>query len=135
MRVGSYLKKSVQKVWVRTDGMIDRMFDLGNDESGDEEERGGVSAFDAALRDADADAVARRFGVRGPVTTCGSACAAGAMALESALDAMHEGWLRVALDSVVVGVRHEQDGEGRRAYADVAVTSAATTSVRSAPPP
>jgi len=44
-----------------------------------------------------ADLVARRFGVRGPVVTVGSACAAGSMALESALDALRAGELRVAI--------------------------------------
>jgi 3-oxoacyl-[acyl-carrier-protein] synthase II len=46
---------------------------------------------------APADLVARRLGIRGPVVTAGSACAAGSMALESALDALRAGDLRVVL--------------------------------------
>ncbi|MHC4960326.1 MAG: beta-ketoacyl-[acyl-carrier-protein] synthase family protein [Planctomycetota bacterium] len=46
---------------------------------------------------APADHVARRFGVRGPVVTIGSACAAGSMALECALDALRSGEIEAAI--------------------------------------
>lgn len=43
------------------------------------------------------DAVARRFRVTGPVETTSSACASGALALESALDAVRRGEVSIAI--------------------------------------
>jgi 3-oxoacyl-[acyl-carrier-protein] synthase II len=43
------------------------------------------------------DAVARRFGVRGPVQTISSACASAALALGNALDALRSGEVELAL--------------------------------------
>lgn len=43
------------------------------------------------------DAVARRFGIEGPVETVSSACASGALALGAALDAIRSGEVEVAV--------------------------------------
>ncbi len=43
------------------------------------------------------DAVARRFGVEGPVETVSSACASGALALGAALDALRSGEVEIAI--------------------------------------
>src|SRR6185295_19196355 len=43
------------------------------------------------------DAVARRFGIEGPVETVSSACASGALALGAALDAIRSGEVEIAV--------------------------------------
>ena len=47
--------------------------------------------------DAPANAAARSLGLRGPVDSCSSACASGALALAAALDALRSGRIEVAL--------------------------------------
>ena len=46
---------------------------------------------------APADAIARRFGIQGPVDTVSSACASGGLALGAAVDALRDGEVEVAL--------------------------------------
>jgi 3-oxoacyl-(acyl-carrier-protein) synthase len=64
-----------------------------------EERRGAARLRDLTSQQVNSpgDAVARRFGVRGPVRTVSSACASGALALGAALDAVRSGEVDVAL--------------------------------------
>lgn len=59
--------------------------------------RARVSALAAQQVNAPGDAVARHFGVTGPVQTLSSACASGALALGAALDAVRAGEVEVAV--------------------------------------
>ena len=54
-------------------------------------------ALAAHQLNAPGDAVARRFGISGPVDTVSSACASGGLALAAALDALREGEVELAL--------------------------------------
>lgn len=56
-----------------------------------------VSEVAAHPLDAPAGAAARFLGLRGPVDSCSSACASGALALAAALDALRAGRVEVAL--------------------------------------
>ena len=59
--------------------------------------RGRIDRLRSQQTSGPGDAVARRFGVRGPVQTISSACASAALALGNALDALRSGEVEVAL--------------------------------------
>lgn len=59
--------------------------------------RARVAEVAAHPLDAPANAAARFLGLRGPVDSCSSACASGALALAAALDALRDGRIEVAV--------------------------------------
>jgi 3-oxoacyl-[acyl-carrier-protein] synthase II len=60
-------------------------------------ERGRIGTLRSQQTSGPGEAVARRFGVRGPVETISSACASAALAIGSALDALRAGEVDLAL--------------------------------------
>lgn len=73
-------------------GITGRRTDAGGKKS-----RPRVAEVAAHPLDAPAGAAARFLGIRGPVDSCSSACASGALAMAAALDALRSGRVEVAL--------------------------------------